>query len=80
MAMHMLLKACTPERSYIWHRQLMLSSWPADKLSPFKFYQYLLGNVPDTDIIKFLKMLTFLPLDQIWAVSTMLLSAFFLAQ
>ncbi|KAK9865815.1 hypothetical protein WJX84_008773 [Apatococcus fuscideae] len=36
-----------------------------DKLSPFKFYQYLLGSVPDTDVIKFLRMLTFLPLTEI---------------
>lgn len=37
----------------------------AEKLSPFKFYQYLLGSVPDTDVIKFLRMLTFLPLSDI---------------
>ncbi|KAK9862365.1 hypothetical protein WJX84_007104, partial [Apatococcus fuscideae] len=36
-----------------------------EKLSPFKFYQYLLGSVPDTDVIKFLRMLTFLPLADI---------------
>ena len=42
--------------------------WPggaADRLSPFKFYQYLLSSVPDADVIRFLKMLTFLPLDDI---------------
>lgn len=38
---------------------------PADKLSPFKFYQYLLTSTPDADVIRFLKMLTFLPLDRI---------------
>lgn len=37
----------------------------ADKLSPFKFYQYLVSSVPDTDVIRFLKMLTFLPLEDI---------------
>lgn len=36
----------------------------AERLSPYKFYQYLFA-VSDADIIKFLKMLTFLPLDQI---------------
>ena len=41
---------------------------PAGKLSPFKFYQYLVGNVPDVDVIRFLKMLTFLPLDRIEAL------------
>ena len=43
----------------------MLVHVPADKLSPFKFYQYLLGSVPDADVIKFLRMLTFLPLPDI---------------
>ncbi|KAK9820078.1 hypothetical protein WJX72_005856 [[Myrmecia] bisecta] len=37
----------------------------ADKLSPFKFYQYLLTSIPDSDVIKFLKMLTFLDLGEI---------------
>lgn len=37
----------------------------ADKLSPFKFYQHLLTNVADTEVVKFLKMLTFLPLAEI---------------
>lgn len=40
----------------------------AGKLSPFKFYQYLVGNVPDVDVIRFLKMLTFLPLERIEAL------------
>lgn len=37
----------------------------AEKLSPFKFYQYLLSSTPDADVVKFLKMLTFLPLSRI---------------
>lgn len=37
----------------------------SDKLSPFKFYQHLLTNVADTEVVKFLKMLTFLPLSEI---------------
>ena len=37
----------------------------AEKLSPFKFYQYLLSSTPDADVVKFLKMLTFLPLSKI---------------
>lgn len=40
----------------------------ADKLSPFKFYQYLVTSVPDADVIRFLKMLTFLPLEEIEAL------------
>lgn len=36
-----------------------------DKLSPFKFYQHLLTNVADVEAGKFLRMLTFLPLDEI---------------
>ena len=40
----------------------------AGKLSPFKFYQYLVGNVPDVDVVRFLKMLTFLPLERIEAL------------
>jgi tyrosyl-tRNA synthetase len=40
----------------------------ASQLSPFKFYQYLLTTVPDADVIKFLRMLTFLPLDYIEGV------------
>lgn len=35
-----------------------------DKTSPFEFYQYW-RNVADADVIKCLKMLTFLPLEQI---------------
>lgn len=36
----------------------------AEKTSPFDFFQYW-RNVSDTDVIKCLKMLTFLPLEQI---------------
>lgn len=36
----------------------------ADKLSPYKFYQYLFKTA-DADVIRFLKMLTFLPLTRI---------------
>lgn len=35
-----------------------------DKLSPYQFYQYLV-RVPDADVIKLLKMLTFLSMDEI---------------
>ncbi len=36
----------------------------AEKLSPYQFYQYLI-RVPDADVIKLLKMLTFLEMDEI---------------
>lgn len=39
-----------------------------DKTSPFDFYQYW-RNVDDADVMKCLKMLTFLPLDEIEAMS-----------
>lgn len=42
----------------------------AEKLSPFKLYQYLLKNTTDQDVIRYLKMLTFLPLDKINALQT----------
>ena len=35
-----------------------------DKTSPYDFYQYW-RNVPDADVLKCIRMLTFLPLDQI---------------
>lgn len=35
-----------------------------DKTSPFDFYQYW-RNVADADVLKFIRMLTFLPLEQI---------------
>jgi len=40
-----------------------------EKTSPFEFYQYW-RNVADTDVIKCLKMLTFLPMDLIWEMDT----------
>jgi tyrosyl-tRNA synthetase len=36
----------------------------ANKTSPYEFYQYW-RNVGDADVIKCLKLLTFLPLEQI---------------
>ena len=36
----------------------------AEKTSPYDFYQYW-RNVDDSDVIKCLKMLTFLPLEEI---------------
>ncbi len=41
----------------------------ANKTSPYEFYQYW-RNVDDGDVIKCLKMLTFLPLDEIEAMET----------
>lgn len=35
-----------------------------EKTSPYEFYQYF-RNVDDADVIKFLKLLTFLPMDEI---------------
>lgn len=35
-----------------------------EKFSPYEFYQYWV-NVQDADVIKFIKMLTFVPMDQI---------------
>ena len=40
----------------------------AEKTSPFEFYQYW-RNVDDADVVKCLKMLTFLPLEQIEELS-----------
>jgi len=36
----------------------------ASMLSPYKFYQYLLGTT-DSDVVKFIKMLTFLPMEEV---------------
>ena len=36
----------------------------ADLVSPYEFYQYWV-NVPDADVLSFLKLLTFLPLQEI---------------
>ncbi|MBS3904282.1 MAG: tyrosine--tRNA ligase [Simkania sp.] len=38
-----------------------------EKFSPYQFYQYLIG-IPDADVIKMLKMLTFLDLSEIDAL------------
>lgn len=34
-----------------------------EKLGPYKFYQYLFA-VPDSDVVKFMKMLTFMDLEE----------------
>lgn len=39
----------------------------AEKLSPYKFYQYLFSTT-DADVIRFMKLLTFLSLDEIQAI------------
>ena len=39
----------------------------AEKLSPYRFYQYLF-RVPDADVIRLLKMLTFMDLSEIHAI------------
>ncbi|PNW74377.1 hypothetical protein CHLRE_13g606050v5 [Chlamydomonas reinhardtii] len=39
----------------------------AERLSPYKFYQYLF-QVTDADVVKLLKMLTFLPLPEVEAL------------
>ena len=41
----------------------------ADKTSPYEFYQYW-RNVDDADVMKCLRMLTFLPLEQIEEMSS----------
>jgi tyrosyl-tRNA synthetase len=38
-----------------------------DKLTPYQFFQYLYG-IPDADVLRLLKMLTFLPIEEIQAV------------
>lgn len=38
-----------------------------ERLGPYKFYQYLFA-VPDSDVIKFMKMLTFMELEDIAAI------------
>jgi len=40
-----------------------------NKTSPFEFYQYW-RNVPDSDVINCMKLLTFLPMDLIWEMDT----------
>lgn len=46
----------------------------AEKLSPYQFYQYLF-NVADADVIKLLKMLTFLDLEEIQEIEANLSTA-----
>ncbi len=44
-------------------RRFTLPYLCADKLSPFKFYQYFLTSVTDGEVVRFLRMLTFMPLE-----------------
>ena len=46
----------------------------ADRLSPYKFYQYLFST-RDVDVIRFLKMLTFLPLSEIETIESAMAGA-----
>eukprot|EP01026_Neomeris_dumetosa_P081602 TRINITY_DN9199_c0_g1_i6.p1 TRINITY_DN9199_c0_g1~~TRINITY_DN9199_c0_g1_i6.p1 ORF type:complete len:637 (-),score=123.83 TRINITY_DN9199_c0_g1_i6:371-2281(-) len=46
----------------------------ADKLSPYKFYQYLF-KTSDEDVIRFLKMLTFLPLKEVQQIEEQMKSS-----
>jgi tyrosyl-tRNA synthetase len=39
----------------------------ADKLTPYDFFQYLF-RIPDADVIRLMKMLTFIPLDEIQGI------------
>lgn len=43
----------------------------SERLSPFKFYQYLL-NTKDEDVLRLMKMLTFLPLNEIETYSKLM--------
>lgn len=45
-----------------------------DKLSPYEFYQYLV-RTPDDDVIKFLRRLTFLPLEEVAKIERDMASA-----
>ncbi len=49
-----------------------------EKLSPYKFYQYLF-SIPDADVIRLLKMLTFLPLEEIQAIERQMQDAAYVA-
>src|SRR5205823_2899556 len=42
----------------------------ADRTSPFDFYQYFV-NVDDRDVVRFLKLFTFLPLDEVARVASL---------
>ena len=41
----------------------------ASRLSPYKFYQYMVQST-DADVIRFMKMLTFMPMEEIAAIET----------
>ena len=43
----------------------------SERLSPFKFYQYLLQTT-DEDVLRLMKMLTFVPLDEIETYSKLM--------
>lgn len=40
-----------------------------EKFSPYQFYQYLV-NIPDADVIKMMRMLTFMPMEEISKIET----------
>lgn len=46
----------------------------ADMLSPYKFYQYLFAT-PDADVTKFMRMLTFMDLEEIAAIEAAMQSS-----
>lgn len=50
-----------------------------DKLSPYQFYQYLV-RVPDADVVRLLKMLTFLELEEIAEIEAQMAHTANLAQ
>lgn len=70
------IHAGSPEPPYPHHQEQLCGIAPksyfppAERLSPFKFYQYLLTNTTDKDVIKFLRKLTFLPLEEINCLET----------
>ena len=45
----------------------------AERLSPYKFYQYMLQST-DADVIRFMRMLTFMPIDEIAGYETAMAS------
>lgn len=48
----------------------------AEKLTPYQFFQYLF-RIPDADVIRLLKMLTFLPLEEIAKIEKEMNEAFY---
>lgn len=50
----------------------------SEKLSPYQFYQHLF-RMPDADIIRLLKMLTFLPMDEIRQIEASMQSSGYVA-